>query len=70
MRCFENLAAIMTAETVSHWTMVSLVSVYRASPTLCAAPGSGIGSCLDCARKVHRRQKTASDRKRRSNTDK
>ena len=46
MRCFENLAAIMTAETVSHWTMVSLVSVYRASPTLCAAPGSGIGSCL------------------------
>ena len=46
MRCFENLAAIMTAETVSHWTMVSLVSVYRVSPTLCAAPGSGIGSCL------------------------
>ena len=45
MRCFENLAAIMTAETVSHWTMVSLVSVYRASPTLCAAPGSGIGFC-------------------------
>ena len=26
--------------------------------------------CSDCARKVHRRQKTASDRKRRSNTDK
>ena len=26
--------------------------------------------CPDCARKVHRRQKTASDRKRRSNTDK
>ena len=46
MRCFENFAAIMTVETVSHWTMVSLVSVYRASPTLCAAPGSGIGSCL------------------------
>lgn len=26
--------------------------------------------CSDCARKVHCRQKTASDRKRRSNTDK
>ena len=26
--------------------------------------------CPDCARKVHRLQKTASDRKRRSNTDK
>ena len=26
--------------------------------------------CSNCARKVHRRQKTASDRKRRSNTDK
>ena len=26
--------------------------------------------CPDCACKVHRRQKTASDRKRRSNTDK
>lgn len=26
--------------------------------------------CPDCARKVHRRQKTASDRERRSNTDK
>ena len=26
--------------------------------------------CPDCARKVHRRQKTASDRKRRLNTDK
>ena len=26
--------------------------------------------CTDCACKVHRRQKTASDRKRRSNTDK
>lgn len=26
--------------------------------------------CSDCARKVHRRQKTASDRKRRSKTDK
>ena len=47
MRCFENFAAIMTVETVSHWTMVSLVSVYRASPTLCAAPGSGIGSCRE-----------------------
>ena len=45
MRCFENFAAIMTVETVSHWTMVSLVSVYRASPILCAAPGFEIGSC-------------------------
>lgn len=45
MRYFENLAAIMTAETVSHWTMASLVSVYSASLILCVAPGSGIGFC-------------------------
>ena len=45
MRWFENPAVIMTAATVSHWTMASLVSVYRASLILCAAPGSGIGFC-------------------------
>ena len=41
----QNLAAIMTAAIVLRWMMVSLVSVYRASPILCAAPGSGIGFC-------------------------
>ena len=45
MRWFENPAVIMTAATVSHWTMASLVSVYRASLILCVAPGSGIGFC-------------------------
>lgn len=45
MRWFENLAAIMTAAIVLRWMMVSLVSVYRASLILCAAPGSGIGFC-------------------------
>lgn len=43
MRWFENLAAIMTAAIVLRWMMASLVSVYRASPFLCVAPGSGIG---------------------------
>ena len=45
MRWFENLAAIMTAAIVLRWMMVSLVSVYKASLILCAAPGSGIGFC-------------------------
>ena len=35
----------MTAATVSHWTMANLVSVYKGSPILCAALGSGIGFC-------------------------
>ena len=45
MRWFENLAAIMTVAIVLRWMMASLVSVYRASLILCAAPGSGIGFC-------------------------
>lgn len=45
MRCFENLAAIMTAAIVLRWMMASFVSVYRASLILCVAPGSGIGFC-------------------------
>ena len=45
MRWVENPAAIMTAAIVLHWTMANLVSMYKVSPILCAAPGSGIGFC-------------------------
>ena len=55
-----------------------LADVMRERPgKCCAVCGKPVYSssnrakyCPDCARKVHRRQKTASDRKRRSNTDK
>ena len=102
---FENLVAIMTTATVSHWTMASLLSVYIASLTLCCtwfrdwvltgalalhaeiikpkwlkrcaecdslflAKSNRAKYCSGCARKIHRRQGTASDRKRRSNTNK